>query len=93
MDQEILMAVQVFIFGFVVMARMNLSSHLARKRVWGFGYSMIAGVMFIGLMLYKELYIMAAMDCIVLGLDSRGLLNNLRESKSLFREPGIVEES
>jgi len=83
---ELLIAIQVFIFGLVVLARINMTSHLARKRVWGFGFSMMANLLFIVLMLYNEFYVLAAMDLMVLGLDSRGLLNNLRETKSLTRK-------
>jgi hypothetical protein len=86
MENELVMAVQVFVFGLVVLARVHLTSHLARKRVWGFGYSMCAGFLFCSLMVWKELYVLAAMDIIVLGLDARGLRNNLREVTSLTRE-------
>ena len=76
MTTEIVLAAQVAIFGIVVVARLNMTSHLTRKRIKGFTYSAIAGVFYTGLMIEQGLYILAAMGIITLFLDTRGVYNN-----------------
>lgn len=86
MDEELKIAVQILIFGMVVVARLHMTSHLARKRVWGFGMNVIAGVCYVGLMTWTGLYILAAMDLVIMCLDARGVKNNLKEVDSLSRK-------
>ena len=77
--EDLKIAIQILIFGLVVVARLHMTSHLARKRVWGFGMNVIAGVCYCGLMIWSGLYILAAMDLVIMALDARGVKNNLRE--------------
>ena len=79
MNEEIKIAVQVLIFGLVVVARLHMTSHLARKRVWGFSMNVVAGVCYCGVMIWSGLYILAAMDLVIMCLDARGVKNNLRD--------------
>jgi hypothetical protein len=79
MNEELKVAVQILIFGLVVVARLHMTSHLARKRVWGFGMNLIAGVGYVCLMAYSGLFILAAMDIVIMCLDARGVRNNLRD--------------
>ena len=72
-------ALQVAIFGLIVVARMNITSHLARKRVLGFIYSAIGGLGFVVLMGMQELWLMVAMNVVLLGTDVRGIRNNLKK--------------
>ena len=76
---SIVLAVQVLIFGVVVLARLHMTSHLARKRIIGFSLSILAGFMYMGLMVHKELFVLAAMEIIIIALDSRGVVNNRRK--------------
>ena len=77
--EDLKIAIQILIFGLVVVARLHMTSHLARKRVWGFGMNVIAGICYCGLMIWSGLYILAAMDLVIMALDARGVKNNLRE--------------
>ena len=82
MEGELLVAAQTLAFGLVVIARMQMTSHLARKRMWGFGFSICAAIVFMTIMVTQGLYILAAMDLTILCLDTRGVLNNYREVKN-----------
>ena len=87
MTEEMKIAVQVLIFGLVVVARLHMTSHLARKRVWGFSMNVVAGIYYCGLMAYSGLYILAAMDLVIMCLDARGVKNNMRDVEDgLFRK-------
>ena len=77
--EEMLVAIQVLIFGVVVMARLHMTSHLARKRIIGFCLSILAGFMFMGLMIHQGLFVLAAMEIIIITLDTRGVINNRRK--------------
>ena len=90
-------AIQITIFGLVVVARMHMTSYVAKKRVLGFGISCVAGVCYMSLMYYMGLYILAAMEIIVLCLDARGVYNNLKkdeilEEKSEKNDVSIMEK-
>ena len=80
MAQELVTAAQVAIFGIVVVARLNMTSHLTRKRIKGFSYSALAGIFYTGLMVEQGLHILAAMGIITLFLDVRGIINNWRKN-------------
>ena len=85
--EEIKIAIQILIFGLVVVARLHMTSHLARKRVWGFSMNCFAGLCYCGVMIYSGLYILAAMDLVIMCLDARGVKNNLRDVEDgLFRQ-------
>lgn len=85
--EEIKIAVQVLIFGLVVVARLHMTSHLARKRVWGFSMNVLAGICYACVMAYSGLFILAAMDIVIMCLDARGVKNNLRDVEDgLFRQ-------
>ena len=86
MTEELKIAVQILIFGMVVVARLHMTSHLARKRVWGFGMNVVAGIAYVGLMTWTGLYILAAMDLVIMTLDARGVKNNLKEVDQLTRK-------
>lgn len=89
MENEILIAGQTIAFGLVVIARMHLTSHLARKRLWGFILSIVAAVVFMTIMISQGLYILAAMDVTIMALDARGVINNYREAKG---STGLLRE-
>jgi hypothetical protein len=86
-SEEIKIAIQILIFGLVVVARLHMTSHLARKRVWGFSMNCVAGLCYCAVMIYSGLYILAAMDLVIMCLDARGVKNNLRDVEDgLFRQ-------
>lgn len=79
MNEEFKIAIQILIFGLVVVARLHMTSHLARKRVWGFSMNVVAGICYCAVMVWSGLYILAAMDLVIMCLDARGVRNNLRD--------------
>ena len=81
MGSDAVIAIQTIIFGIVVVARLYMTSALARKRTYGFGWSLCAGLLYGSLMFYMELYILAAMEVVIMSLDSRGVIHNYRRNK------------
>jgi len=77
-ESEVVLAIQTAIFGLIVIARFYLTSHLACKRVYGFMWSFFAGVLYCSLMVYVGLYVLAVMEIVIMGLDSRGIIKNYR---------------
>ena len=67
---------QVLVFALVVISRLYITSHLARKRVNGFYMSAIASMVFIVILAAQQLYTLIALQVVIMGLDMRGALNN-----------------
>ena len=67
---------QVLVFALVVVSRLYITSHLARKRVNGFYMSMAASVVFVVILMAQELYTLIALQVVLTSLDMRGAINN-----------------
>ncbi len=72
----VLEMLQVLVFALVVISRLYITSHLARKRVSGFYLSTVASVVFVVILAAQELYTLIALQVVIMGLDVRGAVNN-----------------
>ena len=70
---------QVLVFALVVISRLYITSHLARKRVSGFYMSALASMVFIVILSAQQLYTLIALQVVIMGLDIRGAFNNRGE--------------
>ena len=70
---------QVLVFALVVVSRLYITSHLARKRVNGFYMSIAASVMFVVILIAQQLYTLIALQVVLSALDLRGAVNNRGE--------------
>ena len=73
---------QVLVFALVVVSRLYITSHLARKRVNGFYMSMAASVVFVVILMAQQLYTLIALQVVLTALDLRGAINNKKVEKS-----------
>ena len=73
---------QVLVFALVVISRLYITSHLARKRVNGFYMSALASLVFIVILTAQQLYTLIALQVVIMGLDVRGAFNNKKVEKS-----------
>ena len=69
----------VLVFALVVISRLYITSHLARKRVNGFYMSALASLVFIVILTAQQLYTLIALQVVIMGLDVRGAFNNRGE--------------
>ena len=73
---------QVLVFALVVVSRLYITSHLARKRVNGFYMSMVSSAVFVVILMAQELYTLIALQVVLSTLDMRGAINNKKVEKS-----------
>lgn len=73
---------QVLVFALVVVSRLYITSHLARKRVKGFYMSMVSSAVFVVILMAQELYTLIALQVVLSTLDMRGAINNKKVEKS-----------
>ena len=75
----VLEMLQVLVFALVVVSRLYITSHLARKRVRGFYMSMASSVVFVVILMAQQLYTLIALQVVLSALDLRGAINNRGE--------------
>ena len=71
---------QVLVFALVVVSRLYITSHLARKRVRGFYMSMMSSAVFVVILSAQQLYTLIALQVVLSALDMRGAINNRGET-------------
>ena len=78
----ILEMLQVLVFAMVVISRLYITSHLARKRINGFYLSMASSAVFVVILMAQGLYTLIALQVVLSALDLRGAINNKKVEKS-----------